>query len=186
MKILLFLLLGISHGLTACDAAVQEKNIEVTTSLAANRQPGNTDSIPSFLRCVSLEDANKILGQPSRMINGLLSERPHLTYDCSYRTTGPDPKTNKTGNLYYMLEQFADSTGAKKVYDELIEGNRHNSGQSVLSLGTQGHFHTDGENFYFLMVRKGSRLLKIKVNKITSLTSEQELKNVASRIVSEM
>jgi hypothetical protein len=48
-------------------------------------------------------------------------------------------------------------------------------------MGDEAYFHSDGQNFYFIIVRIGKRLFRIKVNKVTSHTSLNEFKRVSKK-----
>ena len=50
-------------------------------------------------------------------------------------------------------------------------------------LGDEAYYHSDGENFYFFLVRKKEKMLRLKVNKVTSHSSEAEFKAVTRLIV---
>ena len=52
----------------------------------------------------------------------------------------------------------------------------------IHDLGDEAYFHSDGENFYFILVRKGLKMIRMKVNKITSNTSVAEFNRVARKI----
>lgn len=42
--------------------------------------------------------------------------------------------------------------------------------------------HTDNENFDMIIVRKGSKIIRLKVNKLTRMTSVNDLQLVAEKI----
>lgn len=48
-----------------------------------------------------------------------------------------------------------------------------------MALLGEAYFHRDGSNFLFVLVRKGTLLFRIKVNKITSLTSKEAFMEIS-------
>lgn len=130
--------------------------------------------------CLSLTDAEKIIGQTVALTEHGYEERNKVKrHTCTYTATAPDAATNKTGHLYYLLEEHADGVAAQKVFDDVIADNRGMGGQEQLPhLGDQALFHTDDKNFCLLMARKGSKIIRFKVNRMTSKTSVPALKEV--------
>ena len=53
-------------------------------------------------------------------------------------------------------------------------------------MGDEAYFHSDGQNFYFIIVRKGEKMFRIKVNKITSTTSLKEFNMIAKNITASL
>jgi hypothetical protein len=53
-------------------------------------------------------------------------------------------------------------------------------------LGSEAYYHTDGTAFYFFLVRKEEKMFRMKLNKVTSHSSETEFKGVAKKIADSM
>jgi hypothetical protein len=139
--------------------------------------------------CLSEAEASRILGQSAERMESTVAEREGGVerFTCIFTATTDDPKTRKRGNLYYMLEVYPDSTAAHKTYAEIVASNVHMPGQHTLAnLGREAWEHTDRENFYLLLVRERNMLLRIKINKLTSLTSQKDLKEVVREIARRM
>lgn len=139
--------------------------------------------------CLSESEAVRILGQPAERMESTVAEREGGVerFTCIFTATAEDPKTHKKGNLYYMLEVYADSTAAHKTYAEIVASNVHMPGQRVLAhVGREAWEHTDRENFLLVIVRERNMLLRIKINKITSLTSQKDLQDVVREIARRM
>jgi len=84
-----------------------------------------------------------------------------------------------------ILDDLLTLERAEKIgkYHDIKTANEDHEGITTLTdLGDEAYFHTDSENFYFIMVRKGVIVFNMKVNKITSLTSRDEFNNVAQVI----
>lgn len=167
-KIILALLLIIPGALLACNSGIPG-----TRAMHVQR----IDSVPASGKCLSQSEAEKILGQPA-----LLKERTSGTkegrseYKCAYMATAPDPKTNVTGNIYYVLEEYNTTVAAASAYMNIVQANRHIPGQTTLKgIGDEAYLHTDDKNFAMIICRKGNKMLRIKINKLTSMTSQEEL-----------
>lgn len=81
-----------------------------------------------------------------------------------------------------MIEDYAEIESAKKTYSGIMESNRKNGINELKDLGDEAYFHTDNKNFYFILVRKGTKVLRMKVNKITNTTSREAFDSVANKI----
>jgi hypothetical protein len=140
------------------------------------------------MECLDVADAEKILGQRAELKETSSGRKAGaLRYECSFTAMTPDPKTNAVGNLYYMLIRFDSEQAAKKDFSDLVASNAQQAGQSKLNdIGDEAWFHSDGQNFNLIVVRKGANELRLKINKITSFTSEDRLKSVAKELAQKM
>ena len=117
----------------------------------------------------TLSEAEKILGEPA--------------YLCSYKASKTDSATAKTGAIYFLIEQFAQVTSAQEKYSFIKKANEGHDGIKVLNdYGDEAYYHSDGENFYFIMVRRGAKVFNMKVNKITTNTSLDQFNAIARQI----
>ena len=82
-----------------------------------------------------------------------------------------------------MIEQYSKELAAKNAYNGIKVANQNHEGVKTLqNIGDEAYFHSDNENFYFILVRKGKLMFRIKVNKITSKTSLDKFHQVSKRI----
>jgi len=130
--------------------------------------------------CLSQSDAEKILGQPSALTERSTEEKDGIVkHRCTYTATAPDVNTNETGNLFYLFELYEDQGSAQKSYADLILSNQGMPGQkSINGIGEEAFFHSDQKNFHLMMVRRGNKIIRLKVNKVTSMTSLEGLQEV--------
>jgi hypothetical protein len=127
--------------------------------------------------CIAQADAEKILGMPANQIESTtLSDNNILRHKCSWKAAQDDLNSN----LYYLDELHGDAESANKVFDDIVVSNTNNPGNSRLDIGDEAWFHSDGTNFCFLMVRKGNKIIRMKVNRLTKETSVDEMKRVAT------
>jgi hypothetical protein len=150
-----------------------------------------TDTVPkkkSFFNHVyfSKSDAESILGETAFLSDSSSAiKKDTLEWKAAYTAYSKDPKTDKTGVIYFMIEQYSQDSSAKNAYNFFKVANETHEGvRTVHDMGDEAYFHSDGENFYFILVRKGNRMFRIKVNKITSHTS-LNMFNLVSRKISD-
>ena len=82
-----------------------------------------------------------------------------------------------------MMEEYPEATAAGKVYNSIMEANRPNGINELQGLGDEAYFHSDNTNFLFILARKGNKMIRMKVNKITSNTSREAFDNTARKII---
>ena len=88
--------------------------------------------------------------------------------------------------LYFGLNRFASAESAREEFDSVVRSNKNHAGfERWQGVGDDAIVHTDGANFQFVMVRKGIRNFRIKVNPASS-TSLDDLKLVAMDLVNTM
>ena len=134
----------------------------------------------------TIEDAEKILGQSVYATERNISEgEGAASYKSAYKANQPDA-AEKTGNVYYMLEVYSDADAAHKQYKDMKRSNQDNGILLLDGLGDEAYFHSDNVNFYFILVRKGERMMRMKVNRITSYTSLDAFHAVAKNITGRM
>jgi hypothetical protein len=149
-------------------------------------QPGiiETDSNAIASKLLTLAYAERIMGEPAALTgNTSATKVDTLEYRCDYTALARDLGTHKTGKLYFMYEVYANVTSAKNAYSSIYESNRAQQGvQVVPGLADEAYYHTDGKNFYFFLVRKGAKMFRMKLNKVTIHSSEIQFKEVAKQI----
>jgi hypothetical protein len=127
--------------------------------------------------CIAKTDAEKILGFPALQTESTtVSENNVVQHKCSWKAT----KDDLNSNLYYLEEQHDNAESAHKVFADIVVGNSDNPGHSRPDIGDEAWLHSDGTNFCFLMVRKGNKIIRLKVNRLTKETSVDEMKRVAA------
>jgi hypothetical protein len=147
----------------------------------------------------TLSDAEKILGEPAHLadsgsttpgdasknsVNDSVApiKRQASTYGCAYEANSMDKKTGKTGKVYFLLEEYPQISSAATVYSYYKRSNENHPGfKEVHDLGDEAWF---GNSPLFVYMRKGNKILVVKVNKMTSLTSvdgfDLVVKNIAA------
>ena len=145
-----------------------------------------SSSASSQIIRLGFTDSEKILGESGHIIDSALTIKDDVTeYKVSYRADSLDKETGKTGGLYYLFQEYKDTLNAKEVYSFFKKANKDHEGIKILhDAGDEAYFHSDEENFYYISIRKGSKLIIMKVNKITSRTSLNEFNTIARNFAS--
>jgi len=132
----------------------------------------------------TLSDAESILGEKAHLSDSASAiEGDVATYKCAYTANSKDPKTGKTGVIYVMFEEYAQVSSAKKAYSSIKTSNENHEGVKVLpDMADEAYFHSDGKNFYFILARKGVKMLRMKVNKTTATTSLNQFNLIARKV----
>jgi hypothetical protein len=148
---------------------------------------GSKSTAKPLLPVLTLPDAVSILGEPAHITDSSwTTEKEIIIYQNAYTANTPDPKGGKTGVFYFFIEQHPTATSAAKTYSDIKTANENHGIKVLNGLGDEAYFHTDNENFYYIMVRKGNTGFRIKVNKITSTTSLDAFNRVAKEIVEKL
>lgn len=88
--------------------------------------------------------------------------------------------------LHFVLHRFSAAEAAREEFDSVVNSNKNHAGfERWDGIGDDAIVHTDGANFQLVMVRKGIRSFRIKVNPAGS-TSLETVKLVAQDLVKKM
>ncbi len=147
-----------------------------------------TDSAAIAPRLLTLPYAEKIMGEPAELTcNTFIKKGDTLEYKCDYTAISQDEITGKTGKLYFIYEVYASVTAAENAYTSIYQANSGHEGiEIVTGLGDEAYYHSDGTAFYFFLVRKNEKMFRLKLNKVTSHSSEANFKEVAKLIADEL
>lgn len=134
---------------------------------------------------LTLEEAEQILGE-----SAVLKERTsdnktdYYVSKTTFSAKEIDAKNQKQANLYYMVERFKNEEEATKTIQTFIKGNQEQKGFELLTAyGDEAFFHTNKDNFCLLVIRKNNKMIRIKVNKLTSKTSLDALRKIGKDLV---
>ena len=142
-----------------------------------------TDSTMSPANLFTRADAEKILGQNSLLQDSLYEMKEDtIRYKCSYIADSIVAKTGKTGTVYFMFEKYTKVVEACEKYTSTYEANKEHDGVKVIKdVGDEAYSQVT-KTFYFIMVRARNKIIVMKVNKLTSKTSQDEFIRTAREI----
>ena len=138
-------------------------------------------------RGYQLTDAERILGEAAYVKDSSFRVRKNATvFNSTCIAKTKDDKSGKTGAIYFMIEDFTVEDSARQLYAFFKNANAHSGIETLEKLGDEAYFHTDTVNFMMIIARKENKLLRLKVNKITSHTSLEEFNKIVGVIVSRL
>jgi hypothetical protein len=146
--------------------------------LVAVNQQNNVQPEKLFTKA----DAERIMGEPLRLTNNTPSSTPQAASHLYGYEAVAKVATGRPGAIYFLFEQYHDEAEAIKRYVGTRDANKPMGIEELPGLSDGAYYHTDGQHFYFIMVRKGKYVFNIKVNKITQTTSLAEFKKTAKNI----
>jgi|GEM_PF-298043 len=169
-----------------------DKNVLFFMDKEMNLLVGNQDfdytlnfktSLFNTPKSISKVDAERILGEEAKLVNSTSEEHDgYEKYKNAYEATDPD--TTVIRHLDYIFEKYKDTASAQKIFSDIVTSNGRLAGQEKVVMGDEAWLHSDGKNFSILMVRKDNKLVRMKVNKLTSKTSVKALKEIMKTLVS--
>jgi hypothetical protein len=146
------------------------------------------DTLAIASKLLTLTDAEMIMGEQVKLTgNTFIKKGDTLEYKCDYTAISQDVITSKTGKLYFMYEIYDGVAAAANAYSSIYQANRKHKGAEIVSgLGDEAYYHSDQTGFYFVLVRKDKKMFRLKLNKVTSHSSETAFKEVVRRIVDKL
>jgi len=143
-----------------------------------------SDSIAIAPKLLTLSYTKKIMGEPAELTcNTFIKKEDTVEYKCDYTAISKDETTDKTGKLYFMYEVYVDAAAAENAYTAIYKANSGHQGVEIVTgVGDEAYYHSDGKNFYFSLVRKNEKMFRMKLNKVTSHSSEADFKEVTKLI----
>jgi glutathione synthase/RimK-type ligase-like ATP-grasp enzyme len=130
-----------------------------------------------------LDEAERILGEPA-ILKERKSDNQTDYYTSSSTFTAKDSLSQKQRNLYYKIERFKNEKEATTTIQSFINSNKNLQGFELLTgYDDEAFFLTDKENFCLIVIRISNKLVRIKVNKVTSKTSFEALRAIGKSFV---
>lgn len=133
------------------------------TGDAATTQAAETSAFKS-VACdfFTYDNAQKILGKATGADDGMHDIADGRKWGCTF--TASD-KGEKPPKLYFTIIKATSEDVAKNAFDVIRNSNnKHQGFEEWPGVGDEALVHTDAPNFHFVMVRKGVKTIRIKVN----------------------
>jgi hypothetical protein len=133
-------------------------------------------------------EAERILGNKSRLekVTAYLNEGTR-SYQSSFHDDRLDPATGKTGILGYMYEEYQSAEAARSFLDSTLKANRLSPEDAIrMEGGAELHYFTGGDVIRMVMILKENRLIRLKVNPVTSHYSLGEFRKVAAELAKQL
>lgn len=109
------------------------------------------------------DNALKILGRPSIGTDEGMTEDPEgRKWRCTF---APVDAGSNSPKLHFMIMKSPTEDAARQSFDGIRQSNKKHSGfEEWPGVGDEAVVHSDGKNFQLVIVRKGVKSIRIKVN----------------------
>jgi hypothetical protein len=139
-------------------------------------------------RELGIGEAERILGNRTRLerVTAYLDQGTRA-YQSSFREERVDSAMDKTGGLGYMYEQYPSAEAARSFLNSTLKANHLNPKDAIRTEGgAELHYFTRGDVVRMVMILKESRLVRLKVNPVTSRYSLVEFRKVAEELAKQL
>lgn len=152
-----------------------------TTFLAAT--PRETVAKPHACSFFTYANAEKLLGQKvSGADTDETSENGSRRWGCTFSTASGEASPR----LLFLLIRDPNEETARTEFEKIrISNQKHPGFEEWAGVGDEAIVHTDGENFQFLMVRRGSNTIRIKVRRSKTISLE-DVKAVTASVAAKL
>lgn len=129
------------------------------------------------------DNARKLIGRATVVDDGMQDVAEGRKWGCTFTATD---KGEKPPKLYFVLYKATSEEIAKRSFESVRMSNKKLGGFEEWSgVGDEAVVHSDTPNFHFVMVRKGVKTIRIKINPADGVSLE-ELKNVARSLAAKL
>ena len=129
------------------------------------------------------DNAQKLIGRATGADDGMQDVAEGRKWGCTF--TASD-KGEKGPKLYFVLYKATSEDVAKQSFETVRQSNKkHNGFEEWPGVGDEAVVHSDAPNFHFVMVRKGVKTIRVKINPAEGVSLE-ELKNVARLLTAKL
>lgn len=129
------------------------------------------------------DNAFKLLGRSTGADDGMQDTDEGRKWGCTF--TASD-KGEKPPKLYFTIIKSTAEDGAKQAFETIRQSNKMHAGfEEWPGVGDEAVVHSDAPNFHFVMVRKGVKTIRIKINPAEGV-SLNDLKNVAVSLTAKL
>ena len=137
---------------------------------------------------LQLDKAQRILGAQGHLekVTSYL-DNGTKAYQSAFRDDSLDPETRKAGTLYYMCEEYGSADAAKSFLDSTLKENHMSPADGLrMEGGAELHYFGRGDAVRMVMILKDNRLVRLKVNPVTSRYSLPEFRKVAAELARQL
>lgn len=161
----------------------------ILTSLLFAGATEQSSTAPAVFKSVACdffayENASKVLGGKAMGVDGGMTEDADgRKWACTFR-----PANGVEGSplLHFTLTKSTSDQIAKQAFDSIRRSNAAKTGfEEWPGVADEAMFQTDTPNFHFVMVRKGLKTIRIKVNPANGISLD-DVKAAAVALVPKM
>lgn len=129
------------------------------------------------------DNAQNLIGKAIGADDGMQDGAEGRKWGCTF--TASD-KGEKPPKLYFVLYKATSEDLAKQSFETVRTSNKKLGGfEEWPGVGDEAVVHSDAPNFHFVMVRKGVKTIRVKINPAEGVSLD-ELKNVARSLAAKL
>lgn len=129
------------------------------------------------------DNAFKLLGKSTGADDGMQDTAEGRKWGCTFTAS---EKGDKSPKLYFVMIKSTSEESAKQAFETIRKTNKTHAGFTEWpGVGDDAVVHTDAPNFHFVMVRKGVKTIRVKVNPAAGVSLD-DLKNVAVSLTAKL
>jgi hypothetical protein len=123
-------------------------------------------------------NAEKLLGGKVQAEDGgMTDEATGKFWRCTFSAA-----SGGGSKIYFLILRSPSEDTAKQAFEEIRRSNKKHAGfEEWPGIADEAIVHSDGTGFQFVMVRKSTKTIRIKVNPVKDVSLE-EVKNVAASL----
>jgi hypothetical protein len=138
---------------------------------------------PAACKFFTYENAEKLIGRSTGADSEMQEVAEGLKWSCTF--TASDKGENPP-KLYFVLYKATSEEIAKQSFETVRQSNKKRGGfEEWPGVGDEAVVHSDAPNFHFVMVRKGVKTIRVKINPAGGVSLD-ELKNVARSLTAKL
>ena len=146
-------------------------------------------SVPTAYKSVACDffthdNAMKVLGGQSIGTDGGMTENAEgRSWKCTFT---PKDGGESSPRLFFMIMKSTSEEAAKSTFQIIRDSNKtHNGFEEWSGIADEAIVHSDAPNFHFVMVRKGLKTIRLKVNPAAGVSLDS-IKAAAASLVPKM
>ena len=146
-------------------------------------------SVPTAYKSVACDffthdNAMKVLGGQSIGTDGGMTENTEgRSWKCTF---APKDGGESSPRLFFMIMKSTSEEAAKSTFQIIRDSNKtHNGFEEWSGITDEAIVHSDAPNSHFVMVRKGLKTIRIKVNPASGVSLDS-IKAAAASLVPKM
>ena len=130
------------------------------------------------------DNAMRVLGAPSIGSDGGMTEDADgKSWKCTFT---PKDGGEHAPKLFFMIMTSTSEDAAKSVFKSVRDSNKnHNGFEEWPGFGDEAIVQSDAPNLHFVMVRKGAKTIRIKINPASGVSLEN-VKAAAASLIPKM
>lgn len=153
-------------------------------ALSSAPEPSTAETVTTARKPIACqfftpELAAKLLGQKPRGVDDeIATDDGGREWRCTFSSASDESEPK----IHFLLIKSPSEDAAKRAFEEIRSSNRDHKGfEEWPGVSDEAIVHSDGQGFHFVMIRKGVKTIRIKVNPIKDVPLDH-VKRVAAAL----